>query len=203
MSAGADQRLQITNVKHPESLEVVKSYKRTFGHINHAVSMGATGFEVDENKILTGSSDGKTRLLDLNSPDKIVNSVIENSHPIKYLKVHPSGNFVTMADTTSTVKLWDIRGKNMISAFQEQGKAKTCIENVSQDTFMTSSEDGRLTLWDYRMPDRAVQTSTIIDKEDALQEPTRINQFVTIKGTIYAACDSDLVLCKFHKLFSL
>ena len=121
VSSGADQRLAVTNVFNSEEFETVRSFRKTFGTINHIISMNTNGFEIDECKIIIGSNDKTIRLIDLNSPDKVVTKMINNDSSIRYLKLHSSNNYLMTADSTNSIKLWDIRTSSQVSSFKDKG----------------------------------------------------------------------------------
>lgn len=71
--------------------------------------MSTPGFEIDECKIITGSSDGSIRVADLNSNGKIISKFQNPEGSVRYLKMHESTGYLLMADKEDKIKLWDLR----------------------------------------------------------------------------------------------
>ena len=57
ISAGADERLCLINTENTEDFETVTSFKKKFGNIQDMVSMASNGYELDETKLITASTD--------------------------------------------------------------------------------------------------------------------------------------------------
>jgi WD40 repeat protein len=108
ISSGADQRICITKSTENEDFEIVKTYRKKFGFVNNIVSMSSDGYDIDETKCILGTSDSKLKIVDFNNNAKLI-SQINNESPVQYLKMHNSSNYIAVADTTNTVKLYDVR----------------------------------------------------------------------------------------------
>lgn len=102
----------------PENIE------NNYGAINHVISMSTGGYNIDEAKLITGSSDKIIRFIDLNSNGRVI-SQIKNENPVKYLKMHESGDYLLMADTSNIVKLFDVRSCTLVSSFKDNLGSKT------------------------------------------------------------------------------
>jgi WD40 repeat protein len=141
ISSGADQRICITKSTENEDFEIVKTYRKKFGFVNNIVSMSSDGYDIDETKCILGTSDSKLKIVDFNNNAKLI-SQINNESPVQYLKMHNSSNYIAVADTTNTVKLYDVRSWKLANTFKDSSGGKiTWIEHFDNDTFMTSSED--------------------------------------------------------------
>ena len=165
LSAGADERLCVINTENTEEFETVATYRKKFGQIQHMVSMASSGYEPDEGKLIASSSDKNIRIIDLNENGQIISKIPNKDGPINYLKIHSSSNFLLMADTSNKVKLWDIRTGDNVSTFHEQMNNISCIEHLDNDAFLTSSRNGLISIWDYRMTDKCLKSNVIQEKE--------------------------------------
>lgn len=180
------------STKDSDDFQTTKSIRNTFGFVNHITSMSTTGYEADENKMLTGSSDGKIRIADLNSNAKIVNTIDNQGCSIRHMKMQDSTGYLLVADMSNTVKLWDLRSCSLISSYKDKGGHKTCIDTYKSDSFITSSEDGLLSIWDYRVNADPLAFTTVVDRLSNEKTPCKINKILHTRDVIYAACDSGM-----------
>lgn len=82
--------------------------------------MSSDGYDIDETKCILGTSDRKLKIVDFNDNAKLI-SEINNESPVQYLKMHNSSNYiVAAADTTDTMKLYDLRTSKLASSFKEK-----------------------------------------------------------------------------------
>ncbi|CAI2373701.1 unnamed protein product [Moneuplotes crassus] len=194
VSAGADQRLCLVNTENTEEFDTLAIFRRRYGNVNQMISMASGGFEMDEAKLFTASLDKKILLIDLNNHGDIISEFYNPDGNINCFKMQTSNNFLLIADCSSKVKLWDVKSGKTVNSFNGPGRSKTCIENYDNDCFITTSNDGILSIWDYRMPKKPVKSSLIKDNNLSGYPNSHFNQLLYTKGTIFAATDQGLSL---------
>ena len=137
-------------------------------------------------------------MVDLNENGKIVSSFHNQDGQISSLKMHNTSNFILWADSSNKIKLWDIKSGKIVSTFTDEVGDKTCIAQFDNDTFITSSRDGLISMWDYRMTAKSLRSNIIRDLEDVEKKNCIINSILYTNGIIFTATDTGIVLGRLY-----
>ncbi|KAH8583890.1 WD-40 repeat family small nuclear ribonucleoprotein Prp4p-related [Cryptosporidium sp. chipmunk genotype I] len=130
-----------------------------------------TGHEDQVNRIVlnplskhffSASSDETWRIWDIETSSQI--QVQEgHSRPIFGLDVHPDGALVISGDSGGIFRVWDIRtGRSILSQSAHSKKIITSQFSPNCDaTFVTSSQDNYIKIWDLRKIDKPLSSSLL------------------------------------------
>lgn len=130
-----------------------------------------TGHEDQVNKIVahpfskylfSASSDDTWRIWDIETLNQI--QVQEgHSRPIFALDVHPDGALVVSGDSGGVFRVWDIRtGRSILCQLAHSKKIVTSQFSPGCDaTFVTSSQDNYIKIWDLRKTDQPLLSSLL------------------------------------------
>ncbi|KAG0246434.1 hypothetical protein BGX31_002088 [Mortierella sp. GBA43] len=119
--------------------------------------------------VLAASSDTVVKLYDLSRPSvKRSFRYLQDSHPIKSVSFHPSGDFLLVGSEAETVRIFDVKTLQCFTprtfsgpthsssadnnAQQHQGSHRSGINHIEYaptgSVFITASQDGSIKVWD-------------------------------------------------------
>ncbi|CUV06103.1 unnamed protein product [Cryptosporidium hominis] len=112
--------------------------------------------------LFSASSDETWRIWDIETLNQV--QVQEgHSRPIFGLDVHPDGALVVSGDSGGAFRIWDIRtGRSILSQLAHSKKIITSQFSPNCDaTFITSSQDNYIKIWDLRRFDKPLLSSLL------------------------------------------
>ncbi|KAL1917256.1 uncharacterized protein VTP21DRAFT_4912 [Calcarisporiella thermophila] len=109
---------------------------------------GVTSLQVSDYQIITGSTDGRTRVYDLRF-GKVYEDYIGN--PITSVRFSGDGNCILVSSTDNTLRLMDKENGQLLNDFRghkhEKFKIQSCLSYDDAYVF-SGSEDGNIYAWD-------------------------------------------------------
>lgn len=112
--------------------------------------------------LFSASNDETWRIWDVETSNQIQ---IQEGHsrPIFGLDLHPDGALVLSGDSGGVFRVWDVRsGSSILSQSAHSGKIITSQFSPNCDaTFLTSSQDNYIKIWDLRRVDRPLLCSLL------------------------------------------
>lgn len=106
--------------------------------------------------ILGSASDVSIKFFDLRESAKRVKREMKDTHAVRALKFHPSGDYLLVGGEHPYLRLYDCTSRNSyISSATEQNNQHSSRINSVDTTmdgrvFVTTSDDGNIKLWDGR-----------------------------------------------------
>ncbi|KAJ1606742.1 WD-40 repeat protein family/small nuclear ribonucleoprotein Prp4p-related [Cryptosporidium canis] len=139
------------------------------------------------NHLFSASSDDTWRIWDIEASSQIQ---VQEGHtrPIFGLDVHPDGALVISGDSGGLFRVWDIRtGRSILNQSVHYGKIVTTQFSPNHNaTFITSSQDNYIKIWDLRRMDQPL-LSCILGHSKYISKV----QYEPIKGRYIASASHD------------
>lgn len=115
-------------------------------------SGSVTCMQVNESRVITGSSDKTMRLWNLNS-NKQTATFMGHSKTVSSLKA--TQRCLASGAANGTVRLWDIEATVPVSTYKEHSRSITALAFLGEDRLLlSSSADGTIRVWDTRASDK-------------------------------------------------
>lgn len=141
LGAGSDRSCRVW------SLETERIMHKFTGH---AGKVYAAGFTPDGKVVVTGGTDRKMMLWDVESGNRLRN--ISAGSTVNGLQVSPEGALVVTAHQDSKVRLWDLRQGTLVCAAQVHSAPVTSAKfSMDSSLVLTNSLDNKLQVLDVKM----------------------------------------------------
>lgn len=106
--------------------------------------------------ILGSASDVSIKFFDLRESAKRVKREMKDTHPVRAIKFHPSGDYLLVGSEHQFLRLYDCNSRNSYTSSATEANNQHSQRINSVDTtadgrlFASSSDDGSIKLWDGR-----------------------------------------------------
>lgn len=140
-----DRKIILGNLDGRVGLWAFGAFSPTWLTPGHASRISCVAISYDNALAVSGSTDGKVLVWDLNHQRLIAARMF--SPQVSALAIEPNGG-VLVGHASGLISLWNLHGNGKTNDFTEHDQGITALSFLSADEFVSCGRDAKLCLWD-------------------------------------------------------
>jgi WD40 repeat protein len=121
----------------------------------HQNSVFTLKYSVDYQTLISGSRDAKIKMWDVTNEYKLKDEVVAHMFTINHIDINPSGELMASCSMDKSIKLWNMADYKLLKVIDQSrhaghGTSINRLHWISNDSFVSASDDRSLALWKIR-----------------------------------------------------